>query len=459
MTRTSRFLAPVRSAASLSGRRRLAVELALLLVVAVAAVLVLRGPSFRQGFTVDESRWIATSNYFWITFVERDLFGPYWQPNYLVYTHPPVARYIIGFGLWLQGWTPDQLNGRYDSLQSRAFNERAGNIPELDLLWAARRVTFVFAIASVLLVYGIARTLGGWLAGLAAAGLALVNPLLSTLWTRALAESIVATFTLLTLLLALRIMPRVGALGRWSWLPVTVGVALALAAATKLNGGIGALGMALYAGIQQAQALVLSHRTRGFRSWVDVALAAIIVFFAVNPLLYRNPYERALGLIEHRLDEMQFQQTVFSHQAVPDALDARVERVARRTFGDYATPPGPLPSSPDAPLMVLGIGVLAWRAAAELRRHLPGPALLFLCWLAASYGVITVNLGFDSSHYFAPLLSLNVVVLGVAAAALVNWGGGLVRRLASPPRAVPPVTRVGASGEADTAQNVQAPST
>src|SRR5215216_5176388 len=99
-------------------------ELAILILVAVAAVLVLRGPSVNQAFTIDESRCIATSRYFWITFVDRDLFGPAWQPNYLVYTHPPVARYLIGFVLWLQGWSPDQLNGRYDSLQSRAYNDR-----------------------------------------------------------------------------------------------------------------------------------------------------------------------------------------------------------------------------------------------------------------------------------------------------------------------------------------------
>ncbi len=87
-------------------------EVAILVLVVVAAVLVLRGPAVTQGFSIDESRWIATSRYFWITFVDRDLFGPAWQPNYLVYTHPPVARYLIGFGLWVQGWTPDQLNGR-----------------------------------------------------------------------------------------------------------------------------------------------------------------------------------------------------------------------------------------------------------------------------------------------------------------------------------------------------------
>src|SRR4051812_16446073 len=121
-------------------------EAVILVLVTIAALLVLRGPSVDQPFSIDESRWIATSRYFWITFVDRDLFGPAWQPNCLVYTHPPVARYLIGYGLWLQGWAPDQLNGRYDSLQSRAYNDRAGNVPDLDLLWAARRVTLVFAV-------------------------------------------------------------------------------------------------------------------------------------------------------------------------------------------------------------------------------------------------------------------------------------------------------------------------
>ena len=59
-------------------------EGAILVLVAVAALLVLRGPSVDQAFSVDESRWIATSRYFWITFVDRDLFGPAWQPNWSV---------------------------------------------------------------------------------------------------------------------------------------------------------------------------------------------------------------------------------------------------------------------------------------------------------------------------------------------------------------------------------------
>jgi len=405
---------PSRFGAAAIWQRPIFREVLILAVVVVVAVVTLRGPTVGQGFTIDESRWIATSRYFWITFIDHDLLGPAWQPNYIVLTHPPVARYVIGYGLWLQGWTPDQLNGRYDSLQNRAYNERARNVPSPALLVSARSVTFVFAVTSVALVYGIGRTLGGPVAGLAAAGFVLVNPLLTTVWTRALAESIVAAFGLLTLLLALRFMPRVTRGIRQAWLPLLLGVALALAAATKLNGGIGVVGLGLFAAIQQGMALLRTQRTAGLRSWIDIGLAAIIVFVVVNPLLYVNPIERMVALVRHRQDEMQFQRTVFDDQAVPAELGARVARVGRRAFGTWATPAGPLPVSPDMLLVPAGLALLLWRARCELIEQTAGPSLLFLCWLAATYAIVTVNLGFDSSHYFAPIVTLNLLLGGTA---------------------------------------------
>src|SRR5829696_5493587 len=87
-----------------STRQRRIAESMLVVALAVLATLVLRQQAHGQSFSVDESRWIATSRYFWVTFVERDIFGPEWQPSYVVFTHPPAARYILGFGLWLQGW-------------------------------------------------------------------------------------------------------------------------------------------------------------------------------------------------------------------------------------------------------------------------------------------------------------------------------------------------------------------
>jgi hypothetical protein len=224
-------------------------------------------------------------------------------------------------------------------------------------------------------------------------------------------------------------MPRVAVLGkRWAWLPLGVGAALALAGAAKLSGAIGAIGLAAYALVQQGRAVWTTGRTRGARAWVDLAMVAVVLFVAVNPLLYLMPVERAVNLIRHRHDEMEFQREVFPSQAVPDDLGARISRVGRRAFDDYATPAGPLPISPDVVLVGVGAVVLAWRSLSELRRRAPGPATLFLCWLGATYLVITPNLGFDSSHYFAPLLALNVIVGGLAVAAAL----GLAWRLGAP---------------------------
>ena len=78
-------------------------------------------------------------------------------------------------------------------------------------------------------------------------------------------------------------------------LPLAVGASLALAAATKLSGGIAAVGFALFGAFQQGLALVRSRHTVQLRSWVDVGVAAVVVFIVVNPLLYPAPVPRTIA--------------------------------------------------------------------------------------------------------------------------------------------------------------------
>ena len=397
-------------------------EAILIVLVAVVAVVVLRAPMATQRFTIDESRWISTSRYFWITFVELDLFGPAWRPNYVVLTQPPVARYLIGAGLALQGWTPDQLNGRYDSLRSREWNVQMGNVPSDELLQAARRVVFVFAVGAVVLLYVVGRMLGGPPAGLAAAGLGLANPLLSTLWTRALAESILAFFTLGALALALRSLPRVATGDAPAAGPLLSGVSLGLAAASKLSGGIGAVGIVLFGLLQQAFALAATRRPVGLKQWFDVASAALIAFVVVNPLVYPDPFGRARALLAHRREEMLQQQAIWPEQSVAPDLRSRGATVARRAFDEFATFRMIDPVAPDVPLVIVGLTFVvagAWRELARSRQ--PGERTLFLAWILATYAVVTANLGFDSSHYYAPPVTLNVILGGVAVGAALRW--------------------------------------
>jgi hypothetical protein len=409
-------------------------EAGLVLALLVCSVVLLRQASIEQRFTIDESRWISTSRYFWTTFVERDLFGEEWQPNYLVLTHPPVARYLIGAGLAVQGWTPDQLNGRYDSLRGRAFNERAGNVPAPDLLAAARRVTFVFAIGSVALLYAIGRTLGGPLVAGLAVGLAVANPLLSTLWTRALAESILAFFSLLALVLAMRVVRRTEGTGGFPTGAVSAGAALGLASATKLSAVLLGAGLAVFAALQQSL-LWSRHRRIHHLPWFDLALTAMIVFFLANPLLYPDAFGRTAMMLQHRREEMRQQQRNWPSQAVAPDLGSRVEVVAGRVFVEYPTlqPPGPVPI--EALLVVVGMLVAVGKSWREVAAGRPlGVHALILCWTIVTYVGVTVNLGFDSSHYYAALLVANCILAALAVAQAIRPLASQVQKLQLPAR-------------------------
>ena len=99
-------------------------------------------------------------------------------------------------------------------------------------------------------------------------------------------------------------------------------------------------------------------------------MMAVVLFVVVNPLLYVTPVERAIDLIRHRQDEMEFQR-VGLHVAGRPGRAAGADRAgsAERAFDDYATPAGPLPVSPDVVLVAVGLALLAWRAVRELRRR------------------------------------------------------------------------------------------
>jgi 4-amino-4-deoxy-L-arabinose transferase-like glycosyltransferase len=393
-------------------------DLVLAIVVLLAAWLALRGPSVEQEFSIDESRWISTSRYFWITFVEADLFGPSWQPNYLVLTQPPVARYVLGLGLALQGWSPNQLGGRYDNFRDREYNLRAGNVPGPELLAAARRVNLVLAIGAVGLLYGLGRTLAGRTAGLLAAGLALANPLLSTLWTRALAEASLACFSLLALLLAMLAARRTLRQPGGPAFYTAAGAALGLAAATKLSGLLGGLGLANFALLRVGTAPGRRWLSEA-PGWLLLGLAAALTFVLLNPLLYPDPLGRTLMMLDHRRLEMQVQQRRWPEDAVPPILTARAAVVAERVFADWRS----LPSAfLEAGLVAAGVGLSlgAIVRCADAGRRL-GPRALLLTWTLLLYSGAVANLGFDSSHYYAPLVTANVMLQAVALAAAFGW--------------------------------------
>ena len=170
----------------------------------VAAVLVLRGPSISQGF-IDRREPLDLHQPLLLDHLRRPRPVRPGLAAELPRLHPPAGRALpdrlrpLAPGLAAgsaqrplrQPPEPGRTtSGRATSRTSTCSGRRAGSrscSPSRRSCWSTSS----------------ARILGGSLAGVAAAALALVNPLLTTVWTRALAESIVAAFGLLALALAL----------------------------------------------------------------------------------------------------------------------------------------------------------------------------------------------------------------------------------------------------------------
>ena len=61
-----------------------------------------------------------------------------------------------------------------------------------------------------------------------------------------------------------------------------------------------------------------------------------------------------------------------------------------------------------------------------------GPRALLLNWSLLLYTGAVANLGFDSSHYYAPLVTANVLLQAVGLAAALGWlrlrGGAIMSR-------------------------------
>jgi 4-amino-4-deoxy-L-arabinose transferase-like glycosyltransferase len=235
------------------------------------------------------------------------------------------------------------------------------------------------------------------------------------LWTRALAEAFLAFFCLLAFWLVTCVVRTPVASRRRFLAAAGLGAAVGLATATKLSGSLLGAGLFLYVLLRQGVRWSRDRSFAGFGPWIDAGMAAVLVFVLVNPLLYPNPVLRTAQIFEHRRDEMEQQALGTPRLAIPDDLGIRASVMFERTFRDWGLFEQRTGLPIDGPLAAVGLVlviVATWRSAR--RRDPPGSEALVLCWAVAVYGVSTVTLGFDSSHYFAPPATVAVLLQAVA---------------------------------------------
>jgi hypothetical protein len=393
------------------------------------ALVVLGVEASGSPFEADEADYVATSRYFGYLVLQRDVTRKEWGSNHWTRTQPPLTRYIVGAWLTAWGYDLETLNQPYVSTASSyEINRQKGRVPTDDVLSRSRQPMVLLGAGAIALLYPlglvIGRPLGGPIAGVAAALLALSSPFIRYTLIHTWAEASLAFFLLLAALLAAvgieRALHRRPGLWRWA---VGLGLALGLASATKLTGLVGLLAVAVVA----TSAALWSWRQRGdlalgrtVLTWAALAAGvALVVFVVVNPYLWRDPVGGFAGMLEERRDEMAFQQDQWPEYAVR----GWAERPWLTVNGSLQV--GPLAETPLAvlvnlPLLIVGLAGLVrqWRQG-----RLSLAATSVLAWAAVYTIVIVAGLGLKYPRYFMPstLLLLPIVGLGLAIVVRAVW--------------------------------------
>ena len=318
----------------------------------------------------DEQDWLATTRYFRYLFLEGDLAHEEWGENYWTLTHPPVFRYVLGAGLWLQG---------HDLSNVRRRNWAPTEAMRMD----ARRVTALYGAGAIALLYVVAVQLGAPLGGLVAALLAGASPYLRQHFVRASAESTLAFFLLAVLVLCLVVFRRPSN-GFSLRSGALAGLVLALAVGSKLTAILSGppLGLACLGATLAARAR--GERRDGWRplAWgCTLALACWGLVVVLNPFLWPDPLGRTAAMLRHRQDQIRLQQKRTPEAAVHDPRDrpalVLAHALVNRTWAN-TTLRLPL----DVPLAAVGLVSLGatalrdWRGARQI-----GPSALVLLWL------------------------------------------------------------------------------
>ena len=318
--------------------------LELILVTGILAFVYLSNIS-KVEFHPDESQWIGTSAAF-ESYLRMEFRSQTWDVSYWTLTQPPVTRYIIGLGRYIGGYRRPDLNRPWNFERGREFNERVGAVPSIDLLWWSRLPMAILGILSIGLGFLILRKSAGAIAAYAWLGLAAINPYFSLHLRRAMGESSLVFFTILTLYLATQALDSAKQINTTQKRNVTLwlllaGITSGLAWASKLN-GILVLGtnLAIAALLGSMRNERLKGKiTRGIWYGLITSALCLFTFLAVNPFLWPSPIERTLMMFKNRTLEMN-QQTI-THSGSYMDLGQRFKIIPTRVFQDYASLPIP----------------------------------------------------------------------------------------------------------------------
>lgn len=390
-------------------------------------------------FHRDESQWINFSEYFELA-AGADIHSPAWGVSYATVTQPPVARYVIGMARRFGGYTVDELNKPWNFHRSDEANHAEGRMPPPSLLWWSRLPMALLAVASGLILVRCARMLSGRLAGYVILTLFAITPFYSTHLRRAMGESLMLFWMMLTVLAGLKLVAswrRVlradvrgldsdrGAMWRPLVWTIVLGVISGLAGATKLNGlTLMGVGGGLCAFLAWKSSRVPSRRRLQLLAFGALLLPATTgaVFLAVNPFLYSHPRYHLTLMLDHRASQIRQQQANAPSAALPlDDVAKRLAVVPRRILRESSPSERRDVTALIGIFAMAGLVLLLSRAVQWARTDAETGVGVVLVLLALVTVIPAVMTPLNWDRYYLPPVLFSTLCVSIAASSILEW--------------------------------------
>jgi len=410
------------------------------LIYPLLLIVILIGPFYRgidnQQFHEDESHWYYFgTRYFSIFFLHKDWKHPVWS-KVEAFDQPQIGRYLIGLRLWLHGgesFIRQIIKApHYSSSHSRTWNHRNGRIPSTKVLRPGRTMMASFGLAGCLLIYCIGHCLIAPEAGLVAALLLGLNPLMLGCSRRAMTDAPLLCFMAMMVVLMLALLyqyrrHKTLAIGA---VCVLTGITLGIATGIKLNGGLMGIIfagwmflLALEAVGGQPRALALKCICRISVMSLTTALLAFFLFVVLSPNLYRHPLQGCLHMIRHRVEVVKEQQQ--HQQAALKTLPDKLSRTYKRLFQapkSYSLLTRQMHLPFDLCFFIIGLTGLLRREIHYYRNEGKfSPGAFILVWVVGLFLGILVWIPLDWPRYYLPLFPPQVVLVSSGIYFFMEW--------------------------------------
>ncbi len=415
----------------------------------------------RVPFHPDESTQIYMSRDFDIAFLQHNPAALAWTPDQplspearLRLLDAPLTKTLIGLGRWLRGFTLADSN--VDWVWGATWADNRAAIPSHDLLMAARLPTAVLGALASVLVFWIGVQVSGIGAGLIAALLVGLDPLLLLHARRAMAESALTFFSVLAAFGILLLVRHCDSLKRFRLRTVALGAVIGLLSGLAMDSKQTELVMLPIALAATALCLLQRQWTRRSQSvaltvlWFVIGAGWLVGVWLLNPVLYRDPISVTQTMLSLRADLAREQVAVngaANPQSVLASVPARLGAAVAQLYWQpaaawdvpvyldqlqsaasayFANPINSLVRQPFVGLLLVifsgvGIGDSAMRVWRDRLGARTRTEQVLWLWSLVTLALLALTIPLNWQRYFMPLLAPSrlFAALGVFACARI----------------------------------------